>query len=423
MNIGYASMALGVENAGITTCRQSNATPARLTQLIAQNLSALAAMLTYNAKNGIRLYRISSDIIPFGSHEANTLCWWEDFSVQFQQLASTLQSSGMRVSMHPGQYTVLNSEKASVVQRAMDDLAYHARLLDCLGTDYKSKLVLHLGSVTGGKTCALARFRSHFASLPESVKQRLVIENDDRFYHIGDVLETAAALGIPAVFDTLHHSINHCGDTRPVEDWIIECSHTWQPADGNQKIHYSQQSAHKRPGAHSNTIRIREFLAFCKSLPNPDIDVMLEVKDKNLSAVKCILCTTPNQEMKALEQEWALYKYLVLEKSPQSYHTIRQLLKDKSSYPALTFYETLEAALQQPYHAGNARNAALHVWGYFKALTDEKERKQFSALIARLNAETPGYEILKRFLYRLAHKYEVQYLLNSLYFLDMGNDA
>ncbi len=78
-----------------------------------------------------------------------------------------------------------------------------------------------------------------------------------------------------------------------VIDWINECKKTWKEKDGFQKIHYSQQDPLKRTGSHSNTIKIDEFLDFYESLGRKDIDIMLEVKDKNLSALKCINCTSP----------------------------------------------------------------------------------------------------------------------------------
>jgi UV DNA damage endonuclease len=57
-----------------------------------------------------------------------------------------------------------------------------------------------------------------------------------------------------------------------------------------------------------------------------DLDIMLEVKDKNLSALKCINTVT-NRGMSALESEWARYKYSVLEHSPVIYQSIRDTSK------------------------------------------------------------------------------------------------
>lgn len=73
MSIGYASKTLAVPGARMQSVVQRLATPDRLAQAIDGNLRALDAALDYQAKNGIRLFRISSDVIPFGSSPVNAL--------------------------------------------------------------------------------------------------------------------------------------------------------------------------------------------------------------------------------------------------------------------------------------------------------------------------------------------------------------
>ena len=85
----------------------------------------------------------------------------------------------------------------------------------------------------------------------------------------------------------LHNQVNPCDKNKSDYYWINECKKTWKEKDGRQKIHYSQQDPLKKPGSHSQSIMISEFMSFYDKLDR-DIDIMLEVKDKNLSAVKCI---------------------------------------------------------------------------------------------------------------------------------------
>jgi UV DNA damage endonuclease len=212
------------------------------------------------------------------------------------------------------------------------------------------------------------------------------------------------------VYDNLHHQANSCGGSDA--QWIDACRPTW---DSRQKIHYSQQAAEKRQGAHSATIHVREFIDFCNVLPSQDIDVMLEVKDKNLSAVKCMLCTTESKTFSKLEQEWSRYKYSVLEADPAGYQRIRTLLKDKTAYPAAEFYGIIEQALEQPFHAGHAINAAQHVWGYFKNTASESEKQQMRSLTQ--NFTELSNRRAKSLLKKLANKYHVPYLVSSYYFL------
>ncbi len=68
MSIGYACLTVGVPGTKLRSCTLKNSAPDVLTYLIQSNLTALDKILDYNIQNGIKLFRVSSDIIPFGSH-------------------------------------------------------------------------------------------------------------------------------------------------------------------------------------------------------------------------------------------------------------------------------------------------------------------------------------------------------------------
>ena len=416
MSIGYACLNIGTPNTNIRSIMQKNATPEKLTEVTAHNLEALEKMVDYNIANDIRLYRISSDLIPFGSSPVNALNWTEIHKEALDRIGAKIRKSGIRVSLHPGQYTVLNSPTEDVVERAIADLVYHDKILAALGTDTTNKIVLHVGGIYGDKEAAMDRFAENFQRLPESVQNRLIIENDDRLYNIEDVLKLAYRIQIPVVYDNLHHAINPppTGGTDPY--WIAEANKTWKEADGNQKIHYSQQATGKRPGAHTDTIDLETFLRFHNQLENPNIDIMLEVKDKNLSAIKCQNATTAAQKLLLLEKEWGRYKYAILVRSPAIYQAIRTLLKDKEAYPVREFYRLIDIALAEEIRPGYAENAVAHVWGYFKKLATDTERRQYEKNLTNYRSGTGKLATLKRQLFKLAEKYESDYLLQSLYF-------
>ena len=416
MSIGYACLNIGTPNTKIRSIMQRNATPEKLTEVTAHNLEALEKMVDYNIANGIRLYRISSDLIPFGSSPGNALPWWDIHAEAFRHIGAKIRKSGIRVSFHPGQYTVLNSPDEDVVARAILDLAYHAKMLECLGVDNQHKIVLHVGGIYGDKKEALQRFEQNFRRLPQAVQNRLIIENDDRLYNIEEVLELAHRLQIPAVYDNLHHAINPPPSGGDDRYWIAAAAQTWKDSDGKQKIHYSQQALGKRPGAHTDTIDLETFLTFHEQLEDKQIDIMLEVKDKNLSAIKCQNATTAAPKLLLLEKEWGRYKYAVLEKSPTIYQAIRTLLKDKEAYPVQEFYHLVDTAFAEEPHPGYAENAAAHVWGYFKKHATEAERRQYEKNLVNYRNGSGTRATLKRQLFRLAQKYESEYLLQALYF-------
>jgi UV DNA damage endonuclease len=138
----------------------------------------------------------------------------------------------------------------------------------------------------------------------------------------------------------------------------------------------------------------------------------LAEKQKLLSAGK-------SGSVYALEAEWAKYKYLILAKNPNGYKQIRQLLKDKSSYPAAEFFLIVDASLKMPENTGYEVNAAQHVFGYFKKFASPEEKKSILGLIEQYKNGSTPLPGLKRALYGLAVKYDVGYLLESYYFCDM----
>jgi UV DNA damage endonuclease len=278
--LGYACINLTLGRRGMTnrTCRLANATPERLEALSRANLDGLAETLRWNVAHDIEVFRISSDLIPLASHPRAQWPWREALSDELAQIGEYARRHGPRLSTHPGQYTVLNSPAASVVEQAVAELEYHASLLDALGLPASCKIVLHVGGVYGDRSAALARFRETFRRVSERVQRRLIIENDERCYGADDVLELSHALGMPVVFDALHHRV-HAG--APASRALLDdvCA-TWKPADGPPKLHFSSQKPDGRPGAHAEYVDESEFAAFADLLRGRAVDVMLEAKAK-----------------------------------------------------------------------------------------------------------------------------------------------
>lgn len=416
---GFACKTVGVPGAAQTTLTLARADEEHLLRTSRQNLRALGVMLRYCRAEGIRLMRISSDVIPLASHPDVAFDWQVLLQDELAAMTTLISEAGVRVSMHPGQYTILNSPRASVVERAVEDLRFHADFLDAVGADPTAKIVLHLGGGYGDKPAALGRLTKNLETLPGPIRNRLALENDERIYTIEDVLAVCAEFSLPAVFDVYHHSINpppHGGTL----GWLDKAALTWGGENGRQKIHYSQQWPGGKPGMHSQSIGMDEFLKFHSGLEARELDVMLEVKDKNLSAVKCANLTVPDLSRRKLADEWARYKYLVLEHDPAKYAEIRALLKEDEPN-ATGFYGRLEKALEQAVTPGHARNAAQHVWGYFDKLASAAESRGVLADIAALDEDARALPRLKNKLLNLAEKHGAgrhgqNYLLRSLYF-------
>lgn len=285
IRLGYACINTQLPSSNHTT-RLKYVTPERLIDLSRQNLEALQTVLRWNQAHGVRLFRISSEVIPFGSHPVNNLPWWEILRPEFDAAGEIIRAAGMRVSMHPGQFTVLNSPRAEVVAASIAELEYHARFLDSLGLDPAHKLILHLGGVYGDKPAAVARFAANFERLSPSVQARLVLENDEKSYTLADALQASSQTGSPVVFDVFHHSWNPSFAGEPLRALIERAAATWGAHDGPPKLHYSDPWPGKPPGSHSQSVDLQAFGAFYRQVSDLTLDVMLEVKDKEQSVLR-----------------------------------------------------------------------------------------------------------------------------------------
>jgi UV DNA damage endonuclease len=279
LRLGYACVNTRLPSSG-RTVRLANATPARLRELVSENLAALEAILRWNEAHGVEVFRVTSNLIPFGSHPANELQWWDEFAPRFHELAAIVRSSGARLSTHPGQYTVLSSSEPRVVSAAIAELEYHARLLTALGCDQSSKIVLHAGGSAGPG--AASRFEAGFSRLGADARARLVLENDER-WPLEQVLELSGRIGAPVVFDLFHHQLSPSFYGSAARELVLKAGATWFEPDGRQKVHFSTQAPGKRRGAHADQIDLPAFAAFVDQVGDLPLDCMVEVKDKERS--------------------------------------------------------------------------------------------------------------------------------------------
>ncbi|NDJ75761.1 MAG: UV DNA damage repair endonuclease UvsE [Chloroflexi bacterium] len=277
---GYPVVSVLLNRTTNRTCRLKSATPEKLRDLITQNLDDLAAILAHNALQGWALFRIGSSVIPFASHPDVDFDWRAEFRLQLEACGQFARARDLRLSMHPGQYTVLNSPDEDTAHAAVAELVYSADLLDMMGLDARHKIVLHIGGVYGDKPAATARFVENAAALPFNVRARLVIEHDERQYNLAEVLDISAQTGLPVVYDNLHHDLNP--SPQPLDELLPRVFATWRDVDGPPKVHFSSQAVGERPGKHAEFADQAEFqamLASCK--PFGEFDVMLELKGKD----------------------------------------------------------------------------------------------------------------------------------------------
>ncbi|MEW6670658.1 MAG: UV DNA damage repair endonuclease UvsE [Thermodesulfobacteriota bacterium] len=285
IRLGYACINTQLPSAS-RTCRLINASEENILSLARRNLGALKHILLWNRENGIGLFRISSETIPFGSHPVNRLPWRQLLKPELFELGRLIKKFNLRVSMHPGQFTVLNSIRETVVAASIAELEYHAGLLDAFSLGADHKIILHLGGAYGDKQNAIKRFVDNFKLLSPSVQKRLVVENDEKNFTAEDALTVAKALHIPMVLDVFHHRCNPSFQKLELVRILESIGPTWRLQDGPQKIHYSNQQKGKPAGSHSQTIDVGEFKRFYRHIRQLPLDIMLEVKNKEQSVLE-----------------------------------------------------------------------------------------------------------------------------------------
>lgn len=289
MNLGYAciNMSLGKK---VTT----NRTMIKRTFLekgldyvsdcVIQNVADLERIIEWNEQNGIKFYRMSSDMMPWATeYKFTQLKDWAEISIILKRCGEKATKYGQRLTFHPGPFNVLVSPKKVVVQNTINDLEVHGKLMDAMGLSktHWNKINIHCNGVYGDKKSAMDRFINNFARLSNSVKSRLTIENDDKasMYSVKDLMYIHNAINIPIVFDYHHHPFN-TGDLSEQEALELAMS-TW-PKGITPAVHYSESKMGSKPQAHSDYIeRIPETYGNV-------VDIMVEAKQKDLAILKFI---------------------------------------------------------------------------------------------------------------------------------------
>jgi UV DNA damage endonuclease len=254
-------------------------------ELALQNVRDLFTILQWNNRKGIKVFRMSSDILPWASeYGIENSPYYKRIETVLRACGNYATQNGIRITSHPGPFNVLVSPNEKVVQNTITDLEIHGKIFDMMGlslTPY-NKINIHCNGVYGDKLSAMDRFCENFKRLSESVQKRLTVENDDKasMYSVKDLMYIHEKIGIPIVFD-YHHHLFQTGDLTEEQALSLAIS-TW-PEDIKPIVHYSEsKSLHEeniklKPQAHSDYI---------KSLPNTyglDVDIMLECKAKELA--------------------------------------------------------------------------------------------------------------------------------------------
>lgn len=286
MKIGYPCINLSIGCTANSTFRLKNYSEKNLIEKVNNNLDCLQKILEFNVKHSILFFRISSDIVPFASHPVNKFKWQIHFKKRFEEIGKYIKENNFRISMHPDQFVLLNSPDRKIVRNSIKELIYHCEILNLMELDETAKVQIHIGGVYDDKRKSVERFIKNYNQLPVNVKARLVVENDERLYSLNDCLHISQEVGIPVLFDYFHHSCFNNGES--YLDALKSAMKTWHKRDGLLMVDYSTQKRGAKIGTHAHHINLKDFENFIKSTLEFDFDIMLEIKDKERSALRAL---------------------------------------------------------------------------------------------------------------------------------------
>ena len=299
--LGFAVKVLGAPDVKSNDARRWQSDPHLRT-----SLDYLNAIMDYLVRRGITMYRISSDLAPYVTHPG-----LPQFHNQIVECATELRAFGerarahdVRLSFHPSQFIILNSPNRAVVDKSIWDLESQAAMLDCMGLGPEAVVVIHVGGAYGDKVSGRQRWVETYSRLPEPVRQRLVLENDDIRYSAADVLDIHERTGVPLVFDNLHFWCNNPEDLE-MQATLARFVGTW-PAGVRPKMHFSSprtefrslQRKNRKTGkmetvvqqplwtGHADFVNPFEFVTLLRSATDLTFDVMLEAKAKDLTLLR-----------------------------------------------------------------------------------------------------------------------------------------
>jgi UV DNA damage endonuclease len=250
------------------------------------NARDIIKMVRWNDKYGIKFMRLSSEMFPFASHKEYGYKLVPFAAETLAEVGKVIAELGHRVTTHPGQFTQLGSPRKQVIDNAIRDLEYHDEMLSLLNLppqqDRDAVIILHMGGMFGSKEETLVRFRENYANLSPSIKNRLVLENDDMAWSVHDLLPICQELNIPLVLDFHHHNIIFDASklregTKDIMELFPVIRETWTRKRITQKMHYSE------PTSYAITwMQRRKHSPRVTTLPpcQNDMDLMIEAKDK-----------------------------------------------------------------------------------------------------------------------------------------------
>jgi UV DNA damage endonuclease len=261
LRLGYACLNTNLRDDGVFSSRGiilKNANlkgVSELQRLVLLNIEDTKTILHWNEEHGIRSFRLTSVILPHYTQPNLDFKWDMEFADgALRSLGDLARKYSMRITTHPDHFSYqISSLRPEVVRHAIEDLKMHDEILTRMGMDSESVMTVHGPAPLGDKLAALERWEAAYKSLPDGVRHRLVLENDEFTWGVAELLPVCERNNVPFVLDWFHNSVSR--DRVEITDELLErILATWKCRGLRPLMHYSEQDPDNRVGSHSQTV-------------------------------------------------------------------------------------------------------------------------------------------------------------------------
>lgn len=251
-----------------------------LRRLYAENLKRLEAAIDYCLAHDIRLYRLTSSLFPFADDPLGEDVL-EEFSAAVAAQGQRALDSRIRLVLHPDQFVVLSSDSPQVVENSIKILETHARVMDMLKQPRSSWALIE---IHGGKSERSQQLLKVIGELPDGIRARLALENDEYSYSAAEILDVCRAARVPMVFDAHHHVVHEKLESYedPSIARMLRAARTTWPVPDWQLVHISNGREYFNDRHHSDLISVMPS-AYQKA---PWIEVEAKLKELAIEKLK-----------------------------------------------------------------------------------------------------------------------------------------
>lgn len=255
----------------------------KISEICRHNAEALQMAIDYCSANGIGAFRVNSQILPLKTHpevkyRIKELPDGDAIINLFRKCGKNAAGKDIRLLFHPDQFILLSSDKPALTAASFAELDYQAEVSEWVGADV---INIHGGGAYGDKASALEQVYRNIKKLPDRVRRRLTLENDDRTYTPADLLPLCHKCKIPLIYDAHHHRC--LPDTISIEQTTAAALATWNREPVFHLSSPLQGWKGPRPQRHHDYISISDFPECWSKL---DVTVEIEAKAKELAIAR-----------------------------------------------------------------------------------------------------------------------------------------